>query len=281
MFRIGEFSKLCGLSADTLYHYEKQKILIPMSIDKFTGYRYYDASQIVTVNKILALKDAGFSLIEISNLLKDETPVRLLLEMLENKAQLLASTLEEEYNRLERLHTNIFLIKNGGIPQMNEIIIKTVEPILVASTRKVFAKNSFDENLEQMWPTVNNYINEKGIKRTIPCLMLYHSGWWDLKQLNIIYDEQTLDVEVVEPVTKYVEGNGEVQVYELPKIEKMACIVHHGPFSTIGKTFDTLFEWIRQNNYVADGPIREIYHKGDWVTDNPNEYITELQIPIK
>lgn len=281
MFRIGEFSKLCGLSADTLYHYEKKKILIPMSIDKFTGYRYYDASQIVTVNKILALKDAGFSLIEISNLIKDETPVRLLLEMLENKAQLLASTLEEEYNRLERLHTNIFLIKNGGIPQMNEIIIKTVEPILVASTRKVFSKNSFDENLEQMWPTVNNYINEKGIKRTIPCLMLYHSGWWDMKQWNIIYDEETLDVEVVEPVTKYFEGNGEVQVYELPKIEKMACIVHHGPFSTLGKTFDTLFEWIRQYNYVADGPIREIYHKGDWVTDNPNEYITELQIPIK
>lgn len=70
---------------------------------------------------------------------------------------------------------------------MNEIIIKTVEPILVASTRKVFTKNSFDENLELMWPTVNNYINEKGIKRTIPCLMLYHSGWRDLKQLNIIY----------------------------------------------------------------------------------------------
>ena len=161
MFRIGEFSKLCGLSADTLYHYEKQKILIPMSVDKFTDYRYYDASQIVTVNKILALKDAGLSLIEISSLLKENTPVRLLLELLENKAKLLESNLSEEYNRLERLHTNIFLIKNGGIPQMNEIIIKSVEPILVASTRKVFSKNSFDENLELMWPTVNNYINEK------------------------------------------------------------------------------------------------------------------------
>lgn len=60
MFRNGEFSKLCGLSADTLYHYEKKKLLIPMYIDKFTSYRYYDASQIVTVNKILALKDAVF-----------------------------------------------------------------------------------------------------------------------------------------------------------------------------------------------------------------------------
>lgn len=281
MLRIGEFSKLCGLSADTLYHYEKLKILMPMSVDKCTGYRYYDASQLVTVNKILALKDAGFSLDEIARILKDDISVPLLIEMLENKALILEASLSEEYNRLERLHTNIFLIKNGGIPQMSEIIIKQVEPILIASIRKAIPKNDFDENLVKMWPAVNQYIDENNVKRTTPCLMLYHSGWWDLGQWNIMYDEQTLDVEVAEPVTKFFEGNGEVQVYELERIEKMACIVHNGSFSTIGKTCDLLFEWLKQNNYHANGPIREIYHKGDWVTDNPEEYITEMQIPIK
>ncbi len=281
MFKIGEFSKLCGLSADTLYHYEKLKILIPLSIDKFTGYRYYDASQLVTVNKILALKDAGFSLDEISNVLKNNVSVTLLLEMLENKAKSLEAALSDEYSRLERLHTNIFMIKNGGIPQMNEISIKKIEPILIASIRKIFPKKGFDENLEKMWPAVNSYIEEQGVKRTIPCLMLYHSGWWDLRQCNIMYDDQNLDVEVAEPVTKSFMGNGEVQVYELPLVEKMACIVHHGSFSTISKTFDMLFEWMKQNSYQADGPIREIYHKGDWATSNPDEYITEVQVPIK
>lgn len=281
MFKIGEFSKLCGLTADTLYHYEKLKILIPLSIDKFTGYRYYDASQLVTVNKILALKDAGFSLDEISNVLKNNVSVTLLLEMLENKAKSLEAALSDEYSRLERLHTNIFMIKNGGIPQMNEISIKKIEPILIASIRKIFPKKGFDENLEKMWPAVNSYIEEQGVKRTIPCLMLYHSGWWDLKQCNIMYHDQTLHVEVAEPVTKSFMGNGEVQVYELPLVEKMACIVHHGSFSTISKTFDMLFGWMKQNSYQADGPIREIYHKGDWATNNPDEYITEVQVPIK
>lgn len=281
MFRIGEFSKLSGLSADTLYHYEKLKILVPMAVDKFSNYRYYDASQLVTVNKILALKDAGFSLEEIYNVLNDDISVPKLIEMLESKAMLLENTLSNEYNRLERLHTNIFLIKNGGIAQMNKVSIKKVEPILIASVRKVFNKNGFDENLEKMWPTVNEYIDKKGVKRTIPCLMLYHSGWWDMKQLNVMYDEQNLDCEVAEPVTKSFDGNDEVKVYELPQIEKMACIVHNGPFSTMSKTCDTLFEWMKQNNYLADGPIREIYHKGEWVTDNPDEYITEMQIPIK
>ena len=281
MFRIGEFSKLCGLSADTLYHYEKLKILAPMTVDQFTGYRSYDASQLLTVNKILALKDAGFALEEIADVLNNGISVFKLIEMLESKAVLLETTLSNEYSRLERLHTNIFLIKNGGIAQMNEISIKKVEPILVASVRRVFAKKKFDENLEKMWPTVNAYIDTKGIRRTIPCLMLYHSGWWDMKQWNIMYDKQNLDVEVAEPVTRSFEGNEEVAVYELSSVEKMACIVHKGSFATIGKTCDTLFEWMKQNHYLADGPLREIYHKGEWATDNIDEYVTEMQIPIK
>lgn len=164
---------------------------------------------------------------------------------------------------------------------MNDITIKKVEPILIASTRKAFAKQSFDENLDKMWPLVNEYIEDKGVKRTIPCLMLYHSGWWDLKQQNIKYDEQALDVEVAEPVTKAFEGNEIVQVYELPRVERMASIIHNGSYSTMHKTYDMLFDWIKQNNYLADGPVREIYHKGDWATNNQEEYITELQVPIK
>lgn len=115
---------------------------------------------------------------------------------------------------------------------MNEVIIKTVEAILIASTRNVFRKEEFNESLSEMWKTVNDHIIEKNAKRIVPCLMLYHTGWWDKAELNLGYDEKTLDVEVVEPVTTVFDGNVNVQVYELPKVEKMACTVHNGPFST-------------------------------------------------
>lgn len=281
MLRIGEFSRLSGLSADTLYHYEDLGILVPASVDLLTGYRSYDAMQLVTVNKIMALKDAGFSLEEIAGLLHADLRDPLLIEKLEEKARLLEDNLAVEYERLGRLHTNIFLIKNGGIPQMNDITIKKVEPILVASIRKTVAKTSFDESLGAMWPQVNRCIDEKGIKRTIPCMMLYHSGWWDLPDLKIPFDEQVLETEVAEPITKAFQGTDEVRVSQLPRVEKMASIVHKGPFSSIPKTFDMLFDWMKSNHYVSDGPIREIYHKGDWVTGNPDEYITEIQIPIR
>ena len=66
MFKIGEFSNLSGLSINTLHHYNEIGILKPEQVDEFTGYRYYNALQLVTVNKIMALKDAGFSLSEIA-----------------------------------------------------------------------------------------------------------------------------------------------------------------------------------------------------------------------
>lgn len=67
---------------------------------------------------------------------------------------------------------------------------------------------------------------------------------------------------------------------ELPIVEKMACIVHNGSFATIGKTYETMYKWISENKYSICGPIREIYHKGEWATDNQDEYVTELQFPI-
>ncbi len=275
MFRIGEFSKLCGLSIDTLYHYETKKILVPTNVDEFTGYRYYEPFQLVTVNKILALKDASFSLDEIAKILNSNLSTLSLVKMLEKKATHLEDLLYNETNRLERLHTNIFLIKNGGIPQMNDITIKKVESILITSVRRTFHKSKFDDELENMWREVNQYIDSNGGKRTIPCMMLYHTGWWDMD------DTSSIDVEVVEPVIKAFDGDGNVLVYELPAVKKMACVVHKGPFTTIAKTFEAFFEWINQNGYVTDGPLREIYHKGEWATENPDEYITELQIPIK
>lgn len=281
MFKISEFARLSGLSIDTLYHYEKKKLLIPREIDNFTRYRSYDASQLVTVNKILALKDAGFSLDEIASILNNNPSITSLLKMLEEKALLIENELNKELVRFERLKTNIFLIKNGGIPLMNEITIKRVEPILIASIRKAFSKSEFDNELEGMWKDVNQYIDDKGGKHIVPCMMLYHKGWWDFEKRQYSNGSEVLDVEVVEPVIKPFDGNELVRVYELPAVDKMACIVHNGPFSTIAKTNEALYDFISYNNYTIAGAMREIYHKGDWLTDNPDEYITELQIPLE
>lgn len=45
-FKIGEFSKLCQVTVKTLRHYEEIGLMIPVEVDEWTGYRYYDISQL-------------------------------------------------------------------------------------------------------------------------------------------------------------------------------------------------------------------------------------------
>ena len=145
MFKIGEFSNLSGLSINTLHHYNEIGILNPEKVDDFTGYRYYSAMQLANVNKILALKDAGFSLSEIASILQSTPSIDSIISMLEDKAEILEQALENELKRLNRLRTNIFLIKNGGMPIMNEITVKRVEAVLIASIRNIINKCDFEE----------------------------------------------------------------------------------------------------------------------------------------
>ena len=269
MFKIGDFARINGVSIKTLHHYDELGILQPGKIDQHTGYRYYSAKQMGKLNQILAFKEAGFTLNEIADIFQHTPQNNMLITLLEEKAEVLEETVKLEQERLNRLRTNIFLIKNGGIPLMNEITIKRVEPILVASLRATIT--DFDA-MGPMWEELNDYIENAGVKKIIPCMTLYHNGW----------DTTTgVDVEVIEPVAKTFAGNDRIQVYELASVEKMACVVHNGPFSTIAQTYHSITQWIAENGYKLDGPAREIYHKGEWATANPEEYVTEIQFPLK
>jgi len=68
MFQIGIFSKLVRVSARMLRHYEKCGLLYPAEINRINGYRFYSMKQIPLLNKIVKLRDMGFSIDEIGNI---------------------------------------------------------------------------------------------------------------------------------------------------------------------------------------------------------------------
>lgn len=62
MFKIGEFSKLSRNPHPVLRHYDEIGLLVPEETDPWTGYRRYAAAQLMTANRITALRGLGFSL---------------------------------------------------------------------------------------------------------------------------------------------------------------------------------------------------------------------------
>ena len=69
MLKIGKFSKLALLTVKALRFYEKENILVPASIDEWTGYRFYETAQLETAAKIKSYRQLGLSIDEIRGIL--------------------------------------------------------------------------------------------------------------------------------------------------------------------------------------------------------------------
>ncbi|MBQ0162526.1 MAG: MerR family DNA-binding transcriptional regulator [Treponema sp.] len=59
MLKIGEFSKLSQMTVKVLRFYEKEGLLIPASVDAWTGYLFYKTEQLETAAKNKILPPAG------------------------------------------------------------------------------------------------------------------------------------------------------------------------------------------------------------------------------
>jgi DNA-binding transcriptional MerR regulator/GNAT superfamily N-acetyltransferase len=104
MIRIGDFSRLSQTPVSTLRYYDEVGVLKPSKVDHFTGYRYYTYDQLPRLQRILALKDLGFSLDEIACFLDDRLPARQLRDLLLSKRTALREQIQEQCERLAQMN---------------------------------------------------------------------------------------------------------------------------------------------------------------------------------
>src|SRR5512141_669301 len=107
MIRIGDFSKLSRLPIKTLRYYQEVGLLKPVCVDNFTGYRYYSYEQIARLNRILALKDLGFSLEQIGQLLDEGLSPEQMRGMLILRQSEIRQRVQEEAERLARVESRL------------------------------------------------------------------------------------------------------------------------------------------------------------------------------
>ena len=61
LYKIGMFANMNRVTIKTLRYYDEQKLLEPVYVDNENGYRYYKAGQMAQMQRIIALKNMGFS----------------------------------------------------------------------------------------------------------------------------------------------------------------------------------------------------------------------------
>src|SRR3954447_2211441 len=98
MFSIGDFAGLGRVSVRMLRHYDAIGLIRPAHVDPHSGYRYYTAAQLKLLNRVIALKDLGFTLQQVQTLIDEKVDVGELRGML----RLRRAELEAQV-RLDRL----------------------------------------------------------------------------------------------------------------------------------------------------------------------------------
>lgn len=71
----------------------------------------------------------------------------------------------------------------------------------------------------------------------------------------------------------------DLEIVDLPAVEKATCAVHHGSVERIGALWQELHGAIAARGLVPTGPGREVYLVSDPVDDD-SRWVTELQQPV-
>src|ERR671924_926416 len=124
MFRIGDFSRIARVSARLLRFYEEIGLFTPAHADSQTGYRYYKASQLADLNRIIVLKELGFSLEQIRGILGAPPGAAELRNLLLARRNEVVQTLQAESQRLRYIETRIAQIEVQGSLSVEDVIVR-------------------------------------------------------------------------------------------------------------------------------------------------------------
>lgn len=267
MYRIGMFSKLGRTTVKTLRYYDEVGLLTPEYVDEETGYRYYKAEQLFKLNQIVSLRQMGFSISEISSLVGGHN----IGGILNQRRAELETDFENVKNQLFRLNNYINEQKEGH--QMNyQAVIKEIPAYTVYSAKCVVP------NYEAL-NTIMPKLGEK-ISKANPNLKCVEPGYCFNVYLDGEYRDTDINVEICEAVESRGKDIDGVVFKEIPATT-VVSVLHKGPYEQLREAYAYAMQWVEQNGYQISDNVRESYIDGIWNKDSKEDWLTEIQVPVK
>jgi len=273
MFRIGEFSQLARVSRRLLQFYDQQGLLTPAWTDPASGYRYYSAQQLTRLNRILALKELGFSLDEIAQMLRADIADADIHAMLLTKRAEIERTIQEDLQRLR--HIEARLQQNQLAEDALDVVIRSVPASPFLAVRTIIPSPAAMANLLAL---VQAAAQERVNPRQLgPLVGVVYTEEFRLRDNDI-----ALGYLLTSPVDQSVPLSDlyELRVQELPAVATMATVVQVGGPDLIFAALGRIGRWIEANGYCLAGPYREL---GVQVATEGHldEMVIEVQMPIE
>lgn len=270
MLKIGDFSKLSRISIRMLRHYDQIGLLTPVNTDDFTSYRYYSETQLPIANRIKALKNMGFSLAAIGEIIKNYDDSEALARFLTVKQAEVRMEAQEVKQRLLLLETAITWLRKDETMIKYDVTIKTLPQRTVASVRKVIP--AYDQE-GMLWNTL--------MKETASLKMQDDDPSYTIAMFHDCeYKEFDVDVEVQKSIKGNFKNTENVVFKTEPAVE-IASTICKGSYEQMNKVNEAVANWVQANGYEFGGAMFNIYYISPNESQNPDDYITEVCYPVK
>jgi DNA-binding transcriptional MerR regulator len=273
LLKIGEFARVGQVSIATLRHYDHYGLLKPTTLDAETSYRYYTLAQLPRLNRILALKDLGFPLEQIAQVLENNLSLEQLRGMFKLKQAQTQLMIDTEQARLSRIAARLQQIEQEGKMPKHEVLLKEVAALPVASIRATIPlQSSLPGSFKHLYTEIIAYLSQQHIQPTQPPMLLLHSRSEQRE------DGLYIDAEAAIPLSAELPGNTQITSRTLPG-SLMASTIHSGDDLSMGQAYAALHHWMKENTYIFVGPPRLIHLLRDEHM-HPDQHVTEVQFSV-
>jgi AraC family transcriptional regulator len=154
---------------------------------------------------------------------------------------------------------------------MEEIEVKEVEPLTVMSQPFTGSYDQAQDKLEHLM----SWLLRVGHPYSEPPRAIFYDD-------PEVTPADELRAEVCLPIEEACEGEGDIVRKTLPA-QTVATMTHQGPREDQPEVYHAIFDWIEQSDYryIEGEPTREVYHRMYGQAEDPEEFVTEYQVPVE
>lgn len=270
MFKIGEFSRLAQVSIRMLRHYDATGLLKPVHIDRASGYRFYSGDQLNTLHRIVFLRDAGFGISEINDLLRNWDEGYLEKRLREKRSEALA-LIDTTTEKVALIDGAIASLKKRTLPMDFPVTMKSAPSQLVASLRRTLPDHYGKYDL---WKELYRLVEANGLapRLTGEHICIHHDEG---------YKESDVELEACLMLKEGSTSEEGVEIRRMEPIDQMVCVTAYGRYENCLDALASLASWLQErDSFAMLGFSRQICHVGPQNESDPDNYVTEIQIPV-
>lgn len=264
--RIGVFSTLTRISVRMLRHYQDHGVLAPSYVDPFSGYRYYAPALLARAHLVTGLRDAGFSvegMREVLRVVDDPAGVEAALQAQRERLTSARDMVHGQLAALDRIGPTL-----KETAQMTDVRMITLPEMTVAALRDTIPTYP-DEAL--LWQRLMPALGAAGA--AFPADAICGATFFDPD-----YRECDVDVEV----WLQVSGACDVQAPLVCRAEPAREVVTArllGDYSQMEVVTSALGAFIAQNG-LRTGPMFNIYRVTPAQNPDPSSWVTDVCFPV-